>query len=132
MTSPDPNHAERPESMGPEYYWSGLHMYDLYPRKVGKRAAITAAEKAMGRIEKEHKLNHIKAADYLAERVVMFAIAVEKWEGEERKFCPYPATWFNQDRYDDDQSEWVRAPDKKKGKDRTGEYEEPKKSPRKL
>lgn len=67
-------------------------LYGLYPRKVGKDAALKAIDKALG----------IKSFDALLLAVQAFGRKISRDETEER-FIPHPATWFNQGRYDDEE-----------------------------
>ncbi len=71
-------------------------IYEAYPRKVGKLAALKAIRKA------------IKNADpnFLLERTKVFSSKTESWPKQERRFIPLPTTWFNQGRYYDDEQEW--------------------------
>lgn len=77
-------------------FWSAA------PRKVGKaaaRSAYTAAVKALraaGKAEPD---------EFLLERITAFA-QTPKAKGD---FCPHPATWLNQGRYDDDPATWQDA-----------------------
>lgn len=71
------------------------HIYQVYPRLVGKKAAIDKITKVL-------KEDLIDARD-LYRTVVRYAKAVE---GKDKEFIPYPATWFNQHRFLDDPSEW--------------------------
>ncbi len=64
-------------------------IYKEYPRKIGKGAAIKSIEKSL----------KSKTAEFLIERVKSFAITCN---GKDPKFIPHPATWFNQERYDDE------------------------------
>lgn len=77
------------------------NIYDLYPRKVGKKPAIqkiAAAIKQFG-VQK------------VMEATKIFASA---WVGAtDLNFCPHPATWFGQHRFNDDPATWVRAEGKK-------------------
>lgn len=68
-------------------------IYDSYPRKVGKADAQKAISQA---IEK-------KGYEPLLESVKAYAQAVQ---GVEKRFIPYPGTWFRAGHYDDDPSEW--------------------------
>lgn len=74
-------------------------IYRAYPRHVGKKAAIPKILKAL----RELTATHPDAAHWLLTRVAAYAKAVEH---AERKYIPYPATWFHQGRYDDDDEEW--------------------------
>ena len=73
-------------------------IYKLYPRKVGKPIALKKIEKAIKEV----------GFDELKKRVLAYAGATSRWDEEDRRFIPYPATWFNQGRYDDDPREWER------------------------
>lgn len=66
-------------------------IYLAYPRHVGKEAALKAIEFAL-------RKNGIQPPEML-ERVKAYAKARAK---EDPQFTPYPATWFNQGRYYDD------------------------------
>ncbi len=73
-------------------------IYALYPRKVGKQAALRAIRGAM----------KAKATPYLINRVSAYAEAVRRWPAVDHQFIPHPSTWFNEGRYDDDPAEWSR------------------------
>lgn len=77
-------------------------IYRAYPRHVGKVAALAAINKAIGRI------GRADAATWLLSTVQAFA---KSNKGQSGQFCPHPATWMNQGRYDDDQAEWHRLSD---------------------
>ncbi len=68
-------------------------IYQEYPRKVAKKPGLAAIIKAM-------KSN---APEMLLEKVKEFASASK---GKESRFIPHPATWFNEERFDDDPAEW--------------------------
>lgn len=69
-------------------------IYQAYPRKTAKPAAIAAIQKALTK----------KSAAHLFERTTAYA----KTQVAGDQFTPHPATWFNQERYDDDPREWNR------------------------
>jgi hypothetical protein len=76
-------------------------IYALYPRKVGKPAALKAIARALGK----------STPTKLREATEAFA---ELWEGVPASrmiFVPHPATWFSESRFDDDPATW-RGPDK--------------------
>lgn len=81
-------------------------IYALYPRKVGRLAAVKAIGKAAMLLREREP----DALAYLLERVRLYATAVAMWPESERHYCPHAATWFNQGRYDDNPKEWERAP----------------------
>lgn len=71
-------------------------VYQAYPKKIGKPVALRAILKAMQKVEPAMLLERTKA----------FAVAQI---GGDPQYCPHPATWFNQERYNDDPSTWVRV-----------------------
>lgn len=72
-------------------------IYLAYPRRIGRPKAFTAIAKAIKRFSSE---------DVLA-ATEMYA---KTWEGEtDLTYCPHPATWFNQDRFNDDPETWKRS-----------------------
>ena len=71
-------------------------IYQAYPRKVARPAAIQAIRRAL----------QGRDFDWLLWRVQKYAECVE---GSSKKFIPHPATWFNQARYDDDESDWANT-----------------------
>jgi hypothetical protein len=86
-------------------------IYREYPRKVGKRVALTAILKASTRILQGECLNVLdsqKALEVLLDRTKKFAGSLAGQAGE---FTPHPSTWFNQSRYLDDEREWNRSRD---------------------
>ena len=80
-------------------------IYQAYPKHIGKRAALKAIKTALDRIGKRKPPPDDPVA-WLLERVQVFAASPK---GSDGKFTPYPATWFNQDRFDDDPKEWLAS-----------------------
>ena len=70
-----------------------IALYKSYPRKVARGAAVRAIKKAL---QKE-------SFEVLMEAVEAYSKARN---GQDRQYTPYPATWFNQERWDDDREEW--------------------------
>ena len=97
----EPSVSIRVESFGTSIVES---IYDAYPRKVGKTVALNAIRKALGLISKRPELPD--PVGWLQERVQAYA---ESRAGEEPRFTPHPATWFNSGRFDDDPAEWHRT-----------------------
>ena len=79
-------------------------IYDAYPRKVGRAAALKAIKGAINKVPTHTLLQATR--DY--------ATAVKTWAPTARYTAcgsdtvPHPATWFNQERWTDDRSEWVK------------------------
>lgn len=77
-----------------------IEIYEAYPRKVGRPNAIRAIYKALTKY----------SANILLSRTKAFAATCNG----DIEFCPNPATWFNQERFNDDPSTWKRnGPPKK-------------------
>lgn len=68
-------------------------IYNHYPRKVGKPAAIKAINKALKKTPVDTLLKLTKAYN-------------KARQGQPALLTPHPATWFNQERYNDDPSTW--------------------------
>jgi hypothetical protein len=83
-------------------------LYQHYPRKVGKRAALAAITKALDRVADRVE----DPVAWMEERVTTFS----KSPVAQGSFCPHPATWWNQDRFDDDAQEWEKTEKKEKPK----------------
>lgn len=69
-------------------------IYNAYPRKIGRPAAIKAIKAALRCSDPQHVL----------ERTLAYAAARR---GEDAQFTPHPATWFNQHRFNDDPKTWA-------------------------
>ena len=84
-----------------------------YPvsRKQGKLEASKAWAKAGTRIKAARQCTPMEAVAYLLDRVLLFAKS-PKGTGE---YCPMPATWLNQGRYDDDPASWGDLAGQRKG-----------------
>jgi hypothetical protein len=69
--------------------------WTIYPKKVGKPKAVKAFSKAITELAKQHA----DPVDWLLKRVAIYS---KEWEGRpDRQFCPHPATWLNDERYND-------------------------------
>ena len=72
-------------------------IYELYPRKVAKPAAIKAIVSCLRETSFEDLLR--LTAEYEKAR-----------KGEDSAYTPHPATWYNQRRYNDDPTTWSNKP----------------------
>jgi hypothetical protein len=103
------------KSISSAHSQQALELYALYPRKVAKASALAAIGKALQRAPFET----------LREAVAAYAAARA---GSDPQFTPYPATWFNQERWLDDRASWQdgRPGDKAAGtrvrNDTAGDY----------
>ncbi len=77
--------------------------WQVYPRKVGKRKAVDTYAAAIKRIQAEYSIDVNAAVAKLLATTTTYAEAVKSTEA---KFIPYPASWLNAGRYDDDPNEW--------------------------
>lgn len=65
-----------------------IRIYEAYPRKVARPKAIAAIRTALGKI----------AFEALLRRTELYAKSVAS---KDPQYIPYPATWFNQERFND-------------------------------
>ena len=86
-------------------------IYDAYPRKVNKPAALVSIAKTIKREATKKDLGMSPKA--LLEKTKLWATAVEQRlaaDPDSRKFIKHPATWFNQQCYLEDTAEWGIKP----------------------
>ncbi len=74
----------------------------VYPTKAGKHEAKNAWESAYRRVMADNGLSAAEAQARLLEAATAFS-KTPKGMGQH---CPYPATWLNGGRYDDDPNTW--------------------------
>ena len=74
-----------------------------YPRKVSRKKAGTAYERAVKSVMAEQGATAAEAHGVLLEAVEAFAASAL---GRNQKFCPHPTTWLNGGRWADDRSDW--------------------------
>ena len=86
--------APKPPRVSQEAFTRALEVYNAYPLKVARPAALKAIVRALEAIPFDDLLAKTKA--YAAAR------------GADLAFVPHPATWFNQQRYNDDPNTWKR------------------------
>ena len=82
---------------------ASVRIYKIYPRQVGKAAALKAIRKALGTIQREKHSTLQDAIDFLYLQVTKFS---QSPAGQRGQYTPHPATWFNSGRYFDDPVEW--------------------------
>lgn len=85
-------------------------IYQAYPRKIGKKAALKAITTAISAdtiagTGAEGKAN---TAARLLKATKAYASAVAAWPAKDREYVPHPSTWFNRGSYLDDPKEWQR------------------------
>ena len=96
-------------------------IYSIYPRKSGFARAMKAIEKALQRVDSKTLIKRVK--DYRD--------AVAKWRAGDEDYVPYPASWFNDSRWMDDDESWVRhyraePTDARRQQKKENEFTEPK------
>jgi hypothetical protein len=89
--------AQKPSSKKRDQQPMAETIYHAYPRKEDKRAGIKAIVTAM----KKHD------PAFLLEKTKAYAAAIG-WK--EKNFIPFPATWFNKERFNDDPETWEQSP----------------------
>jgi uncharacterized protein YdaU (DUF1376 family) len=97
----DGNQQNRTEQIKTKKDTEVLRVYEVYPHKVGKGAAVKEIEKAFVLLRKRNEPDPEK---FLVERISGW---IEKRERDRAagKFIPEypnPSTWFHQERYDDE------------------------------
>ena len=76
-------------------------IFDAYPRHIEKAAALRAIKAAVKRMQSRGPDED--AAAFLLERTQLFAASPA---GNQGRYTPYPANWFDKERYLDDEKEW--------------------------
>lgn len=91
----------------------GLPTFDawwaLYPKKVGKGAAVKAWEKAAASVGPERLMAALEVQAPLLRQ-------------HDRRYQPHPSTWLNQGRWDDDPASLVRERERARNGSVTGMY----------
>ena len=72
-------------------------IYALYPRRCGHGLAVAKIHQALKKV----------GSVALRAAVMEFAKAVSLWPEDRKQYIPMPATWFNQERWNDDRGEWA-------------------------
>lgn len=78
-------------------------VYQAYPRKVAKAGAVKAITKALETIAKREGVKD--PVTWLLGRVEAYA---RTRVGQDPKYTPHPATWFNRGSYDDAEEQTER------------------------
>lgn len=98
--------------------------WDTYPRKVAKPKAREAHQKAVLRLVKDNTAPEAEDAEAILIDSVDTLAEVAKMKGAELKFCPYPASYLNQSRWDDTREMWeilmIPKEDKRGGRNLVG------------
>jgi hypothetical protein len=91
-------------------------VYVLYPKQVGKRAAVKAIISAVVRLMAgEYKQRNLTVAEALAGLKSRTDLFARSPAGQRGRYTPHPATWFNESRYLDDKAEWNQTDEQRAG-----------------
>lgn len=90
--------------------------YAAYPRHEAKHAASAAYGRRLQTIALNRGTSRDEAHVWLVEVTRQFAASPA---GRAGQFTPHPATWLNEGRYDDDQTEWSKNGSDTNGSKRT-------------
>lgn len=71
-------------------------IYQAYPRHIAKPKGLEAIAKALRRVPFDELMAAVR--EYAKSR-----------QGKDPNLTPYPATWFNAERWNDDRTDWFRA-----------------------
>lgn len=106
-------------------------IYEAYPRKIGKRAALKAIVNAVKRMtagdgsRKDDPTGPREMRRLLWSKAREYANSPAGRQPTDRAqdFRPHPATWFNGDRFYDDPGEWQKPNGSRNGKHTTADSE---------
>ena len=82
---------------------------DAYPRRISPTITASAITRAISRITDAQGITQQQAADYLLERVKLYARAVKLWDKDELRYVANPAEFFNRDQYLESEDLWFRG-----------------------
>lgn len=80
-----------------------------YPRRISPTITASAITRAISRIAETQGITQQQAADYLLERVKLYARAVKLWDKDELRYIANPAEFFNRDQYLESEDLWFRG-----------------------
>lgn len=93
----DPASPDTPKVLKKEIADQAEKIYQAYPRKIGKPKALQAITRIL------------KSNDFLTVLESTERYAKDRI-GQDPTFTPHPATWFNQERFNDDPETWGNKP----------------------
>ena len=109
------NPTNKPNNCG--YSSLAKEIYAMYPRKVGKEAALKAIDRAIRKIATNGATDQhadfngdaADAAEWLKSRVTLYRNSA-LGSRPDKEHVPHPSTWINEGRYEDDEQEWSHVP----------------------
>jgi hypothetical protein len=98
-------------------------IFDAYPRREGSGAGVKAIGEAIERIRRGEGMippipDWNDAYNYLHKRTLSYARSPAGSSGN-HKIVPHPATWYNESRYLDDESNWQFTGEENNGRAKT-------------
>jgi hypothetical protein len=98
-----PTEPEKPKRKPGGAYTQDFEMwFASYPRRVAKAAAFKAWQKVIPWLAMDRECTREQAREIIIKATHEFA----RSSVGQGQFCPHPATWLNEGRYDDDPREW--------------------------
>lgn len=109
VSDADASSPRRYERRGPAGPKPEDLIYEEYPRKEGRRAAIKAICKAAQRLRTGEgmlaPMKYAEALDYLLRRTQTYATS-PAGSRTDRNLIPHPSTWYSESRYLDEEANW--------------------------
>ena len=106
LPSSIPEPSKKRKRKGNGHSEVALAIYEAYPKRVGRASALKAIDAAIARgADPEH----------LKRRTALYADCISRWPKDRRRFVPMPSTWFDGERYDDNEAEWEHVEERRGG-----------------
>jgi hypothetical protein len=85
-----------------------LSIYKEYPRKENKRKSLEEIARAIDRYAASEGIEKLDAAEFIHKATIEFqdSDAAKAVNADGRSLCPYPSTWYHNDRFLDDRTQW--------------------------
>jgi uncharacterized protein YdaU (DUF1376 family) len=120
LNTPSPSgSAISKKSPKPTYSSEFESWYSIYPRKESKAKASSAFGRAIKEIALNKSMTELEAQAWLEQVTRVYANSPAGNAGE---FVPYPASWLNAGKFDDDQSKWQRSSSQVANSDPRGNF----------
>lgn len=115
VDSPNKDHRKKTKGRRPRRAHAATfeRFWEVYPKRVAKRDAAHAFDKAVANLQSESLLLGSDPAEFLIRKAAEFAATPK---GQAGRFCPNPATWLNGERYRDDPQTWNEQQEHPNGK----------------
>jgi hypothetical protein len=100
-------------------------LYEIYPRHVARRYALLCIRRCLRLLARERfDGDRDRARAWLKTRLIEYSNSplIRRLKREHKHLIPHPSTWFNQGRYDDENTEWGYASDQDAARRRRFEW----------